>query len=214
VAQIDPGFLTFVGVAALLVLSPGPTLAVVTRNAAAFGRAPGVATAAGIGVANATYATAAALGLSVVLQRSPGAFDAVRLAGAAYLAALGLLGLWRLVARRHSRPVIGPAGPAAMGMRPLTGFAQGVLTNLLHPSVAVFYLSYIPQFIGPEQAFLPRYALLASVHVALSTGWMSFAAVAVDRLARAFNTPAFARTIEALAAASLLVLGATLVVGR
>ena len=67
---------------------------------------------------------------------------------------------------------------------------------------------------GAGQAFVPRYALLASVHVALSTGWMSCAAVAVDRLARVFNTPAFARAIEALAAGSLLVLGVALAVGR
>ena len=186
----------------------------VTRNAAAYGRGPGVATALGIGVANATHATAAALGLSVVLQQSPAAFDAVRLAGAAYLAALGLRGLWRLASRRGGQPAIGVAGRAGPGMRPLTGFAQGVMTNLLHPSVAVFYLSYIPQFIGAGQAFVPRYTLLASVHVALSTGWMSFAAVAVDRLARVFTTPAFARTIEALAAGSLLVLGVALAVGR
>jgi len=193
---------------------PGPTLAVVTRNAAAYGRGPGVVTAIGIGVANATHATAAALGLSVVLQRSPAAFDAVRLAGAVYLAALGLRGLWRLVARRGRRPAIGAADDRAPGIRPSTAFAQGVMTNLLHPSIAVFYLSYIPQFIGAGQAFVPRYALLASVHVAISVGWMSFAAVAVDRLARVFNTPAFGRTIEALAAGSLLVLGVALAVGR
>jgi threonine/homoserine/homoserine lactone efflux protein len=193
---------------------PGPTLAVVTRNAAAYGRGPGVATALGIGVANATHATAAALGLSVVLQQSPAAFDAVRLAGAVYLAALGLRGLWRLVARRRGRPTIGAAAGDGAGVRPLTAFAQGVMTNLLHPSIAVFYLSYIPQFIGAGQAFVPRYTLLASVHVALSTGWMSCAAIAVDRLARVFNTPAFARTIEALAAGSLVVLGFALALGR
>jgi len=186
----------------------------VTRNAVAYGRGPGVATAIGIGAANATHATAAALGLSVVLQRSPAAFDAIRLVGAAYLAVLGLLGLWRVATSRVGRPAIGAAANAGTGMRPLTGFAQGLMTNLLHPSVAVFYLSYIPQFIGVGQAFVPRYTLLASVHVALSTGWMSFAAIAVDRLARLFNTPAFARTIEALAAGSLLVLGVALAVGR
>ncbi len=185
-----------------------------TRNAAAFGRGPGLATAIGIGVANATHAAAAALGLSVVLQRSPAAFDAIRLAGAAYLAALGLRGLWRLATHRAARTVVGAASGAKPGMRPWTGFAQGVMTNLLHPSVAIFYLSYIPQFIGAGQAFVPRYTLLASVHVALSTGWMSVAAVAVDRLARVFSTPAFARTIEALAAGSLLVLGVALAVGR
>lgn len=200
--------------AALLVLSPGPTWAVVTRNAVAYGRGPGVATALGIGVANATHATAAALGLSVVLQRSPAAFDTVRLVGAAYLAALGVRGLWRLVSRRGSRPGTGAADDRGPGIRTATAFAQGVMTNLLHPSVAVFYLSYIPQFIGAGQAFVPRYTLLASVHVALSTGWMSFAAIAVDRLARVFDTPAFARTLEALAAGSLLVLGLALAVGR
>ena len=95
----------------------------------------------------------------------------------------------------------------------MTSFGEGVLTNLLHPSVAMFYLSYLPQFIGPNQAFLARYALLASVHVGLSTSWMSLCAVAVDRLARVLRAPAFARTIEGLAGASLLALGLALALG-
>ena len=202
------------GVAALLVLSPGPTLAIVTRNAVAAGRGPGLATAAGIGVANATYATAAALGLSVVLQRSPAAFAVIRLAGAAYLVWLGASGLWRVARRGAGGPGLRPGPQGHRSETCATGFRQGVLTNLLHPSIAVFYLSYIPQFIGPGQPFLARYALLASIHVALSTGWMATCAVAVDTLARVLRTPAFARTIEALAGVSLLALGIVVAMGR
>ncbi len=194
-------------------LSPGPTLAIVTRNAAAYGRGPGLATAAGIGVANATYATAAALGLSVVLERSPAAFAVIRLGGAAYLVWLGATGLWRLIRHRAAAPRVGADGVAGT-LRPAIGFRQGVLTNLLHPSIAIFYLSYIPQFIRPGEPFLARYALLASIHVGLSTGWMATCAVAIDELARVLRTPAFARTIEALAGASLLVLGLVVGLGR
>jgi threonine/homoserine/homoserine lactone efflux protein len=207
------GVLAFLGVAALLVLSPGPTLAVVTRNAASYGRNVGLATAAGIGVANATHATAAALGLALVLGRSPGLFTAVRLAGAMYLAVLGLRSLWRLGwGRSAGGPGAAPRGTPRRAT-PAAGFGQGVLTNLLHPSVAVFYLSYIPQFIQPSQAFLPRYALLASIHVALSTGWMSTCAVAIDRLSALIGTPVFARTVEALACVSLVALGLVTAVG-
>ena len=205
--------MTFIGVAALLVLSPGPTLAIVTRNAAAFGRGPGVATALGIGMANTTHAAASALGLSMVLRQSPAAFDVIRIAGAAYLAWLGVSGLWRLATQGAAAGFARADGrdPARL---PLRGFTQGVLTNLLHPSVAMFYLSYLPQFIKPTDPFLARYALLASVHVGLSTGWMSICAVAVDRMARVLRTPAFARTVELLAAGSLLALGLALALGR
>jgi threonine/homoserine/homoserine lactone efflux protein len=202
-----------VGVAALLVLSPGPTLAIVTRNAAAYGRGPGLATAAGIGVANATYATAAALGLSVVLQRSPAAFTVIRLAGAAYLVWLGATGLWRVARGQAGPPRVGADG-AGGTITAAAGFRQGVLTNLLHPSIAVFYLSYIPQFIRAGQPFLARYTLLAAIHVALSTGWMATCAVAIDQLARVLRTPAFARTVETLAGLSLLVLGGVVAIGR
>jgi threonine/homoserine/homoserine lactone efflux protein len=89
-----------------------------------------------------------------------------------------------------------------------------VLTNLLHPSIAIFYLSYIPQFIRPGQPFLARYTLLAAIHVAMSTGWMSTCALAVDRLARVLRTPVFARTIETLASVSLLVLGVVVAFSR
>jgi len=207
------GILTFLGVAVLLVLSPGPTLAVVTRNAASYGRSVGLATAAGIGVANAVHAAAAALGLSVVLGRSPVAFAAVRLGGAAYLAGLGVRGLWRLGSGRSAGGRVAGTRGAPRSAAPAAGFGQGVLTNLLHPSVAIFYLSYIPQFISPSQAFLPRYALLAAIHVTLSTGWMSICAVAIDRLSRLLGTPAFSRTVEALAGVSLVALGLATALG-
>lgn len=194
-------------------LSPGPTLAVVTRNAAAFGRGPGIATALGIGTANTAHAAASALGLSIALRQSPAAFDVIRIAGAAYLAWLGASGLWRL-ATRGAAAGFGRAERGDPARRPFGGFTQGVLTNLLHPPVAMFYLSYLPQFIKPTDPFLARYALLASVHVGLSTGWMSICAVAVDRLARVLRTPTVARVIEALAAGSLLVLGLALAMGR
>jgi threonine/homoserine/homoserine lactone efflux protein len=203
-----------VGVAALLVLSPGPTFAIVTRNAATGGRGPGLATAAGIGVANATYAAAAALGLSVVLERSPAAFTTIRLAGAAYLVWLGASGLWRVTRGDAGGPGLRPGRRGRRSETWATGFRQGVLTNLLHPSIAVFYLSYIPQFIRPGQPFLARYTLLAAIHVAMSTGWMSMCALAVDRLARVLRTPAFARTIETLASVSLLVLGVVVAFSR
>jgi threonine/homoserine/homoserine lactone efflux protein len=204
--MFDARFLTFSGVAVLLVLSPGPSFAVVTRNAIAGGRSGGILTALGVGAGNSFHAVASALGLSIVLLHVPEAFDTVRLAGAAYLAFLGFRGLYRVSRGQHRPSGAADTGRRGHGQGAAVNFGQGMVTNVLHPPVAFFYLSYLPQFIAPEDPFLSRFALLASVHVLFSVIWLSTCAAAVDRLARLFAGSFFPRLLETAASTALLVI--------
>ncbi|HKW55472.1 MAG TPA: LysE family translocator [Stellaceae bacterium] len=132
----------FVASGILLNLTPGAdTLYIVTRGTTMGARAGAVA-ALGIAVGCCLHIVAAALGLSALLVASATAFTAVKLAGAAYLIYLGI-GLWR---SRPAEPEADRALPAASLRRV---FAQGALTNVLNPKVALFFLAFLPQFVDP-----------------------------------------------------------------
>ncbi len=109
--MFDSRYAVFAALSALLVISPGATLAVVIETALAEGRRAALLTVSGVGLANATLAMATAFGLSVVFGRWPDALQVVRVAGAAYLGYLGLRGLWRALLPVASIPPGGNEGP-------------------------------------------------------------------------------------------------------
>ncbi|MDO9377546.1 MAG: LysE family translocator [Nocardioidaceae bacterium] len=138
--------LPFVGTVLLLLVFPGPDLAIMVRNAASGGRRSARATAAGIVVGNAVLATVAVLGLTAVLRSSEVAYTALRVAGACYLLWLGVGALrewWSLGRRPAADETVAPATVAVPRSR---AFRQGLTSNLLNPKVAMFYLALFPQF--------------------------------------------------------------------
>jgi len=220
--MFDARFLAFVALSALLVLSPGATLAVVVETALGHGRRAALLTVAGVGLGNATLAAAAAFGLSALIGRWPSALEAIRLAGGVYLAWLGLRGLWR--ARPSRRPAetreSGPGASADAAARrsagneagpgPVSFVARGVLTNLLNPPVLLFYMTVVPQFIGPQDPYLARALVLGATHVAMSVVWQGSCGLAVGMAAEHMRRPALRRALEAVTGAVLVFLGARL----
>jgi len=207
--MFDTGYFTFAAVSALLVISPGATLAVVIETALAEGRKAALLTVLGVGIANATLAMATAFGLSVVFHEWPSALQAVRFAGAAYLAYLGLRGLWlALFPGRRSRPTKKGPGPFSQkGPGPFSCVMRGVLTNLLNPPVLIFYMTIVPQFIGPQDPFLPRALLLGATHVAMSVVWQGSCGLAVGLAAEHMARPTVRRALEGITGAVLVALG-------
>ena len=212
--MFDAGYFAFAALSALLVISPGATLAVVVETALAEGRKAALLTVLGVGIANATLAMATAFGLSVLFDQWPSALHAVRFAGATYLGYLGLRGLWLALSPEKVTPetVTGPiSNPAPeMGPVPSSWIMRGVLTNLLNPPVLIFYMTVVPQFIGPQDPFLPRALLLGATHVAMSVVWQGSCGLAVGVLAERVARPAVRRTLEGITGAVLVALGARL----
>jgi threonine/homoserine/homoserine lactone efflux protein len=151
--------LAFLGVAAVVIVVPGPDTALTVRNALAGGRRRGVATAAGVATGQAVWTLATGVGVAELLHASEPAFLVMKTAGAAYLVALGLQSLWSAagapplwsaagVPPRWSAPG-GPGGPSGEVGR---GLRQGVVSNLANPKMAAFFLSLLPQFASPGRA--------------------------------------------------------------
>jgi threonine/homoserine/homoserine lactone efflux protein len=139
-------FALFMAGALALNLTPGPDMTFVLAQAAARGPRAGIAAALGIGAGGLFHITMAAFGLAALFAACPLAFDIVRFAGAAYLVWLAV-GMLRHPPQLHAQPEA--AGSAAT-------FRQGVLTNVMNPKVAIFFIAFLPQFVtpGPMPAWL------------------------------------------------------------
>ena len=171
---LDPGYLAYLIFTFILVVTPGSTTAVVVRNTLEGGRRAGYVTALGAALANISIATACGLGLSVLIAFWPGALSAIKIAGAAFLAFLGVSSLWRAW-HQHDGGIRMSMDPDSAPTRSHAGafFGDGLAINILSPVIISFYLSVVPTFI-PAGASRLYYPMLASSHVgngaALSLG--------------------------------------------
>jgi threonine/homoserine/homoserine lactone efflux protein len=197
----------FVAVAVLVVITPGPDMTLVARNTFAGGRMAGLATSAGTCSGLLVHATAAALGLSAVLLASSQAFTVVKIAGAAYLVFLGIRTI--VTSGRDAASARGPK-PAD----PLTAYRQGLLTNVLNPKIAVFFLSLLPQFVDPGPGFAARLLLLSGLFIVMGLVWLTAYTLMLHAVRSTARRPRVRKTIETVTGVVLVALGARLALQR
>jgi threonine/homoserine/homoserine lactone efflux protein len=152
----------FALVALGLVLTPGPNMGYLLSRAITQGRAAGLVSLGGVGLAFVVYLVLTAFGITAMLFAVPVAYGVLRAAGAAYLAWLA----WKALRPGGSSPfelrTLAPDSPRRL-------FAMGFLTNLLNPKAAVLYLSLLPQFIEPSRGHvLTQTLLLGTVQISVS----------------------------------------------
>ena len=193
--------LPFLAVSAIVVVTPGVDMALVTKNALLHGRRAARATTLGVNLGIFIWTLAAALGLAAVIAASAAAFTAIKLAGAVYLVYLGL------------RTLLGSDKPAAAAPRG-NAFRQGLASNLLNPKIAVFFTSLLPQFVDAQHAQPQDLLLLGVLFNCLGVVWLlTFASLAAhgrDLLRR----PAVKRTLDRVSGVALVGLGVRLAFER
>lgn len=154
-------FLVFLSAALILAITPGPGIFYVLARSLRGGRREGMLSAAGTFLGGLVHVGAAAFGLSAILAASAIAFETVRYAGAAYLIYLG----YRMIRSRDQEA----AEIEAMRSSRST-FVQGVMTEVLNPKTALFFLSFIPQFVVLRQGHVAeQFLMLGAISVALNT---------------------------------------------
>jgi threonine/homoserine/homoserine lactone efflux protein len=153
-------FLLFFAAALILAITPGPGIFYVLARSLAGGRREGVHSSFGTFVGGLFHVFAAALGISAILAASAVAFHTVKYAGAAYLVWLGI----RMIRTRNAELTVETLPPSQ------GAFRQGIFTEALNPKTALFFLSFIPQFITPERGhvFL-QFVVLGALSVILNT---------------------------------------------
>ena len=206
---LDPSILAWTALATAVALSPGPDTMLVAGNAARRGHGAGLQTVLGVACGGVFYALLCGFGFMSVLAASTSLYLAVKIAGALYLAVIGAQMLWG-ASRRGQAAASPPAKP------PVTGapFRQGLLTNMLNPKVAVFYLAALPQFVGHGPDAPLKGVLLIAIHYAIGAAWLSAIALGAGRMGEAFRTSAAMRWLEGLAGVFLLGVAGRLAVER
>ena len=150
----------FLGAALVLAVTPGPGIFYVLARSLRGGRREGVLSAAGTFLGGLVHVAAAAFGLSAILAASAIAFETVRYAGAAYLIYLGI----RMIRSRDQEAALEDAGATR------DTFLQGVTTEVLNPKTALFFLSFIPQFVSVRQGHVAaQFLMLGAISVTLNT---------------------------------------------
>jgi threonine/homoserine/homoserine lactone efflux protein len=198
----------FLAVAAIVVITPGVDMALVTRNALMHGRRAAVMTALGINLGILFWVLAAALGLAAVVSTSATAFAAIKLAGAAYLVCLGVQALRSArTDGSESQPIprSAPSGRLA--------FRQGLVSNILNPKIAVFFTSLLPQFVGAHGS-IGNLLLLGLLFNAMGVGWLICYATAVACGRNILARPRVRRELDRISGLVLVGLGTRLALER
>lgn len=172
--------LPYLGVIAVLTITPGPDMVLVLRNGIRGGPRAAWATGLGCCTGIAVHATLAVLGLSAILAASSEAFTVVKLAGAAYLVFLGIQAVLG-----SGRPLAEAEAPAPAG----SAYRQGLLTNLLNPKIALLFLTLLPQFVADGEPRVATTALLAATFLACAVIWWRAFSLLVGPLGRFLSRP-------------------------
>jgi len=200
----------FIATAIVLVITPGQDTFFILGRSLASGRAAGIAAALGITAGSVIHTFLAALGLSALLATSPYAFMAVKFAGAAYLLYIGVRAL---LTRAGNLPGT-DAGGESDGR--WSAFRQGIVSNLLNPKVALFFLALMPQFISAGSTHkVAAFLALGLSFVALGVVWCLVLAVGAARLRGAFlRRPSMINVLNRIAGGMFIALGLRLATAR
>jgi threonine/homoserine/homoserine lactone efflux protein len=203
------GFGLFLAAGVLLNLTPGQDTMFIIGQSLTGGLRAGVAAAFGIALGTMFHTVAAALGLSAILAASTLAFSIVKFLGAAYLVFLGLKLILSRPAGDDETPLAAPATPRAV-------LRQGVLTNVLNPKVALFFLSFLPQFIDPASGSrILAFLALGATFITTGLLWCLVLAAAAARLQAFFRrNPNFRLVVDRVVGSLFVALGARLAWSR
>jgi threonine/homoserine/homoserine lactone efflux protein len=187
---------SFIPIAALVTVTPGPATAMVVRSALGGGWRAAVLTIAGNSLGVITWALLSVLGVAALVSASEVAFLALKLVGGAVLVWLGVQSL------------LHAGDPARLPERTGGGaFRAGLVTSLANPKLAVFFVALFPQFVGDRGAVLPTALLMAALIVTFDVAWYTSLAMLVSRAKQGFMRSRLARRLEQATGAVLVALG-------
>jgi threonine/homoserine/homoserine lactone efflux protein len=199
--------LPFLVASVLVTVVPGADMALVTRQVLIGGPRLAQRTIAGNLTGVAVHGVALAVGLSALLVASAGAYSAVKLAGAAYLVYLGVQTF-----RSAGRAAL--AEPTSADPRARRPYVQGLVSTVLNPKPALFFLTFVPQFVDRDRPVLGQTLFFTLLHIAVGLAWLTTYAHLVDRTRHALRRERVRRWVERSTGAVLVALGLRVAVER
>ena len=199
-------FATFLGVSAIVIVSPGQDTALVVRNSLAGGRRGGLFTSLGVVSGQVIWTLACGAGLTALLIASRPAFTAVKFAGAGYLLWLGARSLYRAWSPggTKEKPIF---AARAARLTPRAALSQGLVSALGNAKLAVFYVSFFPQFMPHGRGSLPALGVLGLTFCTMTLVWLTGYSIVVGRAGVALGRRGIRRTADTVLGAALVAFG-------
>lgn len=201
----------FLGIAAVVIVVPGPDTAVVTKNAVLHGRRVAMGTALGVNTGLSLWVLASALGVASVVRASDVAFTGLKLIGAAYLTWLGIQAL-RAARRGGSHANAGQVDRTTLDGR--GGFRQGLLSDLANPKIGAFFTSVLPQFVAPGHSVLVPSLLLGGLFVLMTVAWLCAYVLVAAKASALLRRRRLSAAIDGLSGVILIGFGIRLALER
>ena len=200
-------FYLFVLMCIFLIILPGPDTAIATKNTLTAGRNGGLKTALGTSCALLIHTSAAILGLSAIIAKSAFLFSIIKYVGAVYLIYLGIKTLWTLK-KKDNVEVVGM--DTKKQFKTTSCFKQGFLTNILNPKVAVFFLTFLPQFVNPgSNTFIP-FLLMGITYTLLTIIWFGLYVYLINQVSAFMKKPKSKIIMEGITGTILIGFGVKL----
>ncbi|MEK4283569.1 LysE family translocator [Ureibacillus sp. FSL K6-0165] len=197
-------FFLFVLMCVLLILLPGPDFAIVTKNTVTRGKFGGMKTALGTCCALLIHTTAAILGLSALIVKSAFLFSIFKYVGAIYLIYLGIKTFWSL---RKKKDEVEVEFAQEGTLSNTSCFKQGFLTNILNPKVALFFLTFFPQFVNTSSDTFMPFLIMGITYTILTALWFIFYIYLIDYISVFIKNARTQRVIEGITGAILIGFG-------
>ena len=194
----------------VLTVTPGVDTLLVVRNTARGGVRDGVVTSLGVCSGLFVHACISAVGISLILMQTAWAFTLLKAAGAGYLVWLGIGSLCRCWYGKAALEV-NPAGQRGSQYRASRALREGLLSNVLNPKTALFYMAFLPQFIDPAKSALAQSLFLAGLHFVMAMVWQTAVALGVERASLWLARPGVGRVFHGLTGGTFVAIGVKLV---
>jgi RhtB (resistance to homoserine/threonine) family protein len=197
-------FYLFIIMSILLIILPGPDTAIATKNTLTIGRMGGVKTIVGTCFALLIHTFAAVVGLSAIIVKSAFLFSVFKYVGALYLIYLGIKSLWGL-RKKNQEQKLETNVESKYGNK--SCFKQGFLTNLLNPKVAVFFLTFLPQFVETDRNTFIPFLLMGITYAVLTAVWFIFYVFLLNKISSFMKKPKTQKIIEGITGTVLIGFG-------
>ncbi|MEW9674096.1 LysE family translocator [Ammoniphilus sp. 3BR4] len=202
-------FYLFVVMSILLIILPGPDTGLATQNTIAYGRKGGIETVLGITTGLIFHTLAVVFGLSAVIVKSALLFSIFKYVGAIYLIYLGVTSIWSMKKNSDST-----SGDNQIKYRNKSPFRQGFLTNLLNPKVAVFFLTFLPQFLTSSSEPFLQFLVMGFTYTILTIIWFLLYVYLIDYISAWMKKPSTQRAIQGISGFVLVTFGIKLALER